>query len=384
MVKYKVDIVSDQLRFAALREDWQELQKNSVSDCLFLTWEWLYTWWKHLAEDLRLHILTLRENEQLIAIAPFARRSSRWQRLLPFPALEFLGTGSVGSDYLDVLLRRGHEKQALLALAEYLTHARLMYELSSMEKNIAQGCKLAQEMNWRGWKSTQITTDICPYIDLTGHDWQSYLATLSAAHRYNLRRRSKNMQKRWETRFDLARDEQQRAEALQILIALHGKRWRERGSPGAFHSRALVAFHEELTQLALQLGWLRLYILRLDGEPAAALYGFLYQKIFYFYQSGLNLDFLPHSVGLVTMGLVIENAIAEGAKSYDFLRGDESYKSLWSRTSRELIRTTLYPPGLRGAFYKQTMDLRSNIKRMSKMTSMTTASGGYEGRFLST
>ena len=38
-----------------------------ASDCgVFLTWEWLFTWWKHLSEDRRLSILTVRRGGELV------------------------------------------------------------------------------------------------------------------------------------------------------------------------------------------------------------------------------------------------------------------------------------------------------------------------------
>lgn len=365
MKKFSIEVIENLACFEGLRDDWNDLLKNSSSDCFFLTWEWLYTWWKYFSEKSKLHIITMRHENKLCGIAPFILRSRRWKRLLPFSALEFLGTSSVGSDYLDILIRRGHECQVHTELAGYLAGAKFMFELSRVEKNSAHVRKFALGLTRLGWSSAQISTDICPYVDLSGHDWESYLESLSRAHRYNLRRRLRNMEKLGDTHFELVQSEEQRSNAMQILIKLHGKRWRGRGSSGAFNSSALVSFHNELSRTALDQGWLKLYVLRLNEEPAAALYGFLYNRIFYFYQSGFNLDFYQHSVGLVAMGLAIKSAISEGAIIYDFLRGDESYKSLWANSCRELIRLELYPPGMRGMLCRQTMELRANIKKIS-------------------
>ena len=359
-----VEKIEDTARFEALKDEWNELLKNSASDCLFLTWEWLYTWWKHLSEDRRLHIITLRSDGELVAVAPLALRSRQWRRLLPFPALEFLGAGSAGSDYLDILIRRGRESHVLPVLGRFLADGEFMLDLSRVSRNTAQAHALALELGQQGWISTRSSTDVCPLIDLSGHDWESYLSSLGPAHRYNVRRRLRNLTKRWRVRFEQVQSESQRSEALQQLIALHCRRWREGGNSDAFHTSTLVAFHEELSRLALEQGWLRLYVLRLDGEPAAALYGFQYHGTFYFYQSGFNLGFRQHSVGLITMGLAIKRAIEEGAKTYDFLRGDEPYKSLWTCEERELVRLELYPPGERGAIYRQTMQLRWGIRKM--------------------
>src|ERR1019366_3006589 len=52
-----VERIADVPGFEALRDEWGELLESSDADCLFLTWEWLSTWWKHLAGDRRLAIL---------------------------------------------------------------------------------------------------------------------------------------------------------------------------------------------------------------------------------------------------------------------------------------------------------------------------------------
>ncbi len=108
-----VEIIDDVAAFERLRPEWTRLLQASAADSLFLTWEWLFTWWKHLAGDRRLFILTVRSGDELIAIAPFARSAPRVASILPLPSLEFLGTGTVGSDYLDIIVRRGSEQEAL-------------------------------------------------------------------------------------------------------------------------------------------------------------------------------------------------------------------------------------------------------------------------------
>src|SRR5436189_4995973 len=99
-----------------LRDQWDDLLKASASDCFFLTWEWLFTWWKHLSGGRELFILAVYSAETLIALAPFAIRTGRFGT----PVVEFLGSGVVGSDYLDLIVRSGCERQAIESLAQYL------------------------------------------------------------------------------------------------------------------------------------------------------------------------------------------------------------------------------------------------------------------------
>jgi CelD/BcsL family acetyltransferase involved in cellulose biosynthesis len=172
--------------------------------------------------------------------------------------------------------------------------------------------------------------------------------------------------KQFEVRFEQVRSEEQRREALSLLIALHNSRWRNRASSEAFYTADLVSLHDELSRLALEQGWLRLFVLWLDGKPAAALYGFSYHGVFYYFQAGFDPIYGKHSVGLVTMGLAIKSAIEEGVEEYDLLHGDEPYKFHWARAARELGRLELYPPGARGLLYKGALEVSRATRRMAR------------------
>jgi CelD/BcsL family acetyltransferase involved in cellulose biosynthesis len=153
---------------------------------------------------------------------------------------------------------------------------------------------------------------------------------------------------------------------MDLVMELHNMRWRDRGGSDAFDTPGLVAFHREFSRLALDRGWLRLYVLRLNRQPAACLYGFLYGPTFYFYQSGFDSAYQKQSVGLVSMGLGIQHAIEEGAEEYDLLHGDEEYKSHWSRESRELSRLELYPPGGMGRICRGAVGFERAARRLAR------------------
>lgn len=359
-----VDKIEDTAGFERLGGGWNELLRSSDSDCLFLTWEWLYTWWRHHSRGRELYIVAVRFGQQLVAIAPLCLRRHRLERLLPLPSLEFLGTGSVGSDYLDLIVSRGCEEMALEALADHLDGNRLPIELAQLRRNSCLASQLAARLERRGWSFSEENINICPFIDLSGHSWQSYLARLGPEHRYNFQRRLKNLARQFEVSLELVSSEEERREALAELIALHNQRWR--GKSNAFHRDGLLSFHEELSRLALERGWLRLLALRLNGRAAASLYGFRYRNTFYFYQSGFDPSYSKQSIGLVIMGLAIKLAIEEGALEYDLLHGDEEYKFRWAWAARELSRILLYPPGGRGLFYREALRLSRFARRVAR------------------
>jgi CelD/BcsL family acetyltransferase involved in cellulose biosynthesis len=352
--------------FRRLRPEWDGLLASSRSDSIFLTWEWLFTWWKHLAGRRRLSILAVRSAGELIAIAPLALRPPDYGRLTPFRALEFLGTGSVGSDYLDLIVRAGQEPLALPALAGHLARGKVMLEMAQIRTGGSLARDLAERIEGRGWSLTASSTSVCPYIDLEGRTWASYLAGLGPAHRANLQRRLRNMERSFEWSFREAESEEERREFLGHLIDLHHLRRQELGGSDAFNTPGLLAFHEEFSALARERGWLRLYLLRLDAKPAAALYGFQHGGTFSFYQSGFDPAYRKQSVGLVAMGLTIRKALEAGAAEFDLLHGDETYKSLWARERRETGRLEAYPPHARGALQRTVNQCGRGARRLAR------------------
>jgi CelD/BcsL family acetyltransferase involved in cellulose biosynthesis len=352
--------------FAALKAEWSELLEASAADGLFLTWDWLYTWWRHVAGGRELFLLTVRRGSELVAIAPLALAPARLERLVPFRSLEFLGAGTIGSDYLDLIARREWEDSAVVAISEYLKQQRLMLQLDRVSRASSLASRLAVRLGPAGWTFREGATEVCPFIRLGAHTWESYLGTLSSAHRYNFQRRLKNLRRRYTVEFDRVATEEDRGPALARLLELHEARWRSRGGSTAFCSDGLASFHDELTARALAHGWLRLFELRLDGQAAASLYGFRYRDTFSFYQSGFDPAYAKDSVGLVTMGLAIKSAIEEGVSEYDLLHGDEAYKFQWAGETRELTRLELYPPRWRGLLYQQAIALGRAARRTAR------------------
>jgi len=346
----RVETIEEPAAFAALREEWSALLEGDVrrthvrsTPVFFRTWEWQHTWWTHLSAGRRLRLLTVRRGRELLAIAPFASTGHH----LGLPAFELLGSGRVGSDYLDLIVRPGAEEAAVSALSAHLAARRAVLDLVQVLPD-ALATALGRELHGSGAAMYTARTHSCPFIDLRGHTWDSYLASLGAEHRYNFRRRLRKLEGQHGLRFEAVTSEAMRRERLPILFELHRLRWQDRGGSDGLEGDGIAAFHEDMSRVALERGWLRLFVLWLGATPAAAVYGFRYGDVFHFYQSGLDPRFAKLSVGLVALGLAIKSAIDEGAATFDLLHGEEAYKFHWAKEARSLERVRVLPPGLRG------------------------------------
>ena len=363
------EIITDVAVFREMRQEWNALLQASSSNSLFLTWEWMYTWWVHLSGNRLLHIIAIRQDGELIAIAPLMLCPSRYMRLMPFRVLEFIASGRVGSDYLSILVRNGREENALRGIANCLTEANLMLELIRIEKSSFPMVNLALQLKQHGWQSIRLTTNYSPFVKLTGHTWETYLDSINNSHKLSINKKIRKLYKTFDVKFELARTEQQRQESMDVFVKLHLNRWSGEGGSNALNQQQLLDFHQDLSKTIFKLDWLRLYTLFLDGKAAAAVYIFKYENVFYFYQTAYNIEFRNYAVGIIILAFAIQAAIDEGAVEFDFLHDDDEYKYLWAREERELIRLEFYPPKKIGMVYKHAVLVKGGIKRAMLNTS---------------
>lgn len=355
-----VEVFTDERGLEALRDRWNALVDSSGSWTPFLTWEWMRAWWTHLRGSAEMHIVTVSSAGQLIAIAPLMKV----RRGIATPQqLEFIGAGS-GADYLDVIVRTGHEAVALDALAQAVSATRLPLHLDNLPP-ASMSARLWRRLADTGWTAIDASPDVCPFIDLSSHSWDSYLSSLGSAHRANVRRRMRAMSASCDVRFVPATSSEERERSLNALIAFHEQRWRDCGGSSAFATAAHRAFHHEVTAQALGAGWLRMYTLLLNNTIGGVMYGFAGHGRFYFYQHGTDAALAAMSPGLVLMALSIRAALGEGLREFDMLYGHEAYKQLWARDQRSLGRLMLFPPRLMGRWLQRRTETRQAVRAVA-------------------
>jgi CelD/BcsL family acetyltransferase involved in cellulose biosynthesis len=360
-----IELIKDQEAFLGLRDEWNSLLKSSASNAVFLTHQWLSAWWRHLSEGRELSILLARENGNVIGILPIARRQPQYARMMP-TLLEFLGSGLIGSDYLDLIAKPGREADVSSAFAAHLHTRGIMLQLSQLRSGNCVVSHLVKGLQQHQWTAAQTKLNVCPYIDLAGLTWERYLANLGPSVRKNINRYLRILPTHFEMRVSCAKAVSEVDDSLDILIDLHRKRWGATGLSEAFQTSEIIAFHREFARLAAAEGWLRILVLWLNGQPAASLYGLRYGPTFYFYQSGFDPAFNKHSVGVATMGLAIKSAIEEGALEYDFLHGDEEYKFHWASANRDLGRTEVFPPHARARLFRHAIHWNRAARKMAR------------------
>ncbi|KKR33462.1 MAG: hypothetical protein UT63_C0016G0001 [Candidatus Gottesmanbacteria bacterium GW2011_GWC2_39_8] len=83
---------------------------------------------------------------------------------------------------------------------------------------------------------------------------------------------------------------------------------------------------------------LMFYLLTMDNENIAVLFGFYHNNSALLYNSGFDPRFANFSPGLVLNAHAIRKSIEKGINQYDFLRGSERYKYDLGGVDRKLYK----------------------------------------------
>lgn len=330
--------VSTRSEFANLKKDWSSLLKKSESDTIFLTWEWMYTWWECFKENKQLFILTVHDEKgNLVGIAPLCMDKKKIGGIPVLNYIKFLGTMPVSSDHLDFIIYQGRERETLEIIVNYLFRESRwdLCLLSNIPVSSSTG-KLLREIPGDKPFQSEIS-QICPYIPLPARI-DDFYSSLSANRRNTIKRRRRNLHKKYDGfEFVTCEDTDDIDDAMEKLFKLHEKRWMVVKHRGNFTRNDVRRFHKKIAGTFLNSDMLRLYFLRVQGKDVATLYFFKYNNKLFYYQGGWDPEWSGDHVGSILTDLVIEDAINKGYSEYDFLRGTELYKTQLTDKKREEI-----------------------------------------------
>lgn len=359
--------------FEKIREEWDNLLEKSDSQSVFLTWEWLYHWWMHFKADKELFVLVVRDkrSNEMLGIAPFCIQRKMMLHFIPLRKIKFLGTEVVASDFLDFIMYPGLETKILGAIYEYLNknnHLWDIVEVTDIEENSNSLNFFKKSVNGK-YKIVESNAQKCPYISLP-NSYDLLSQSLSRNMRENLRRRTKRIENKDRMHFSIFRDEAIK-ESLDKLFILHNIRFkskkRNNASESAFSGTKIKHFHYDVASNFQKSNWLKFYFLNLDREAIACLYAFKYKKNFFYYQSGLSPDWSDWGLGTALFGYAIKDSINDSLKEFHYLRGNEAYKSRWTKKAKITKNIILIKKNFIGYLYILFIQGKINLKRIIRM-----------------
>jgi CelD/BcsL family acetyltransferase involved in cellulose biosynthesis len=341
-----VEVVQSADELSQLESQWNELISASESDNPFLQWEWCSTWWRHYGAGHELAVVLVREGGQLVGLAPLYLE--RGNRTRESGVLRFLGSGEVCSEYLGFVLRRGREQQSSRQLLDFLLHDSTIdwrqLRLTHVVADTATAMALQTSLpgSARTFRVDRAATSW--HIELA-NSWDAFLKSVGGKRRGKIRRALREFDEHKFEYHEITR-ETEIAAAWDDLTRLHQARWEQQGKPGCFASHRFAAFHRELLGPLWRRGGLLLTSLRRGGETIAASYCLRHRGRVYFYQGGISPAAMPFRPGHCLRVFELRRAIERGDRVFDFLSGEEDYKSQWATHQTEMLQFAVAGRGI--------------------------------------
>lgn len=387
-------LVKDQGELFSIVAAWEELVDASANPQPMNAPAWLLLWLRHYGAGADLAVGLLYDGDKLVGLAPLCLRNYVYRLGLVFRRLQFMGLDAnerdgVFSEYMGLTARKGYESAVA---SEFVERIRVgdfgsWHELvlGAMDTDNRTNAFAIAALAAKGMVYEQTATMQGYFVRLP-RTWDEYLKSLSSTRRYRIRNSLAKFEE-WAKAdgwtLQRARTTEQLSEGYKTLVALHGERWRQDGSEGAFSSPRFTAFHRDF--LAAQFSSYNAEIawLRVGERPVAAIYTIRNGKKVLAYQYGRIIDAPARvRVGIVINALMIKAAIENGDEEFDFLGGDSRYKVDFATGERPIPTLRVARPTarefLRVGLINTRQGIASMISRGRSLTG-TKPAGGSPG-----
>lgn len=330
--------------FLTMNSAWNSLVQEMPFPSFFCSWEWIYTWWERFGEGYEPIIVGVFDQERLLGVLPLASRERffhhKWQT---GRVLEFCGK-EVASDHLDLVAHTGNAEECGEAIRSFFKRYYRKWDLLSFShfSSLTNVHQLILTGNCQCIDGPIIFSK-APFLSING-TFRDYEKNVLRERGEGIRRKKRRLEEKGMNYISSV----ERDDGMDILFDLHNRRARAKDMESSFNGTLIHDFHFALAKRIKDKNWLYLRFLG-DGERyIAAFYGFIFNKRLFYYQIGHDPEYDRLSPGAVLMYRVIEEAFALGLDEVDFLRGGESYKSIWASDHRDLMTATVYNKTLKG------------------------------------
>jgi len=265
--------------FQGMGDEWDALLSSSANNNVFLTWEWLFTWWRHFQKpDCELRVVCARDDlGQLKGILPLYQEFNGHSQ--SGGTLRFLGTGAACSEYLDLIVEKGYEGEIVCNLLQYVFEKwdTCSFELTDIP--FGSGNFKHLECTLQELKVPFFVGDleICPFMELPD-TVDGFYKKLKPNMRSNYKRAIKKFQERFGKMPRRLEGRERLQSAYDALFTLHRARFDNKGERSSFLSDEMRGFHLDVGNMFLEKGWLRFYSLEVGDTPVGSLYCFAYGK----------------------------------------------------------------------------------------------------------
>jgi CelD/BcsL family acetyltransferase involved in cellulose biosynthesis len=279
----------------------------------FVLPEWQEVWQQAFGAGAEMRILTVREGDKVIGIAPLMVKDGT--------AL-LIGDTDV-CDYLDFIVTPGREKEFFeIILDDIKQNGVRRLDLKQVRSDSTVLTSLAPLAQSRGFAVETVKENISFEMDLPPA-FNEYLEGLSTKQRHEVRRKLRRLNEEGSIEYRFISDGVSVGNNMDTFFRMFVESRRDKAD---FMTEKMASFFRLMANAMTRAGLMKVGVLELDGKPLAEIICFDFNECIYLYNSGYDPNYVSLSAGLLSKVLAIRESIEKGKKKFDFLKGEETYK----------------------------------------------------------
>jgi CelD/BcsL family acetyltransferase involved in cellulose biosynthesis len=361
----KTDIIKDVNLLSELEPLWEKLLEQGPADPIFGSFIWAREWWLNFRgsrDDLR--VIVLKEGCDIFGLAGLYLTLERWG---PIKAKVLAPLGRTTAEYLDLIFPSGGKDGCYVLLQRLLQDKDWdVFSLNRLPASSPTRRSIKNAASELGLLVVEEEEQLCPFIGLNG-SFDAYMRKhFSRNFRKNIRRKTKKLNNLGKQRFEMVTDGLNLDDKLAMVFDLEDRSWKGQRGVGIFGTEEKRTFFTKVAKSMASHKRLALHLQYLDDRLLAYNFGFVTNKKLYDYSLAFDPDFASYSPGLLSLVDLLSRCFEKGIRIFDFLRGAEKYKKLWTDTATQNINLHVFSPNIRARTLAMGLKNRLALRRIKR------------------
>lgn len=299
-----------------LKTEWNNLYSECGNRNIFISYNWIYNWFKTGKDDFRPFIITGRDKGKLVSVLPCSIKSGTI-----YPA------GYPESDFIDVISINGFENPFLEQVCLFLSDNTSKWDIVYI-KTVTEHSHLCNYFI-RNKSTLNTIAELIPFskclIAEFQKGWNYYLNCLSPKFRSNLRRREKIAIESGVVSLAIYNSGDIDENILSKVVSINLKGRKAENMNAFFQNSRHKTFFSKIIKAKLCPDMF-VAILSIGETAVAYKICFRADNEVWEYNTSFIEEYKRASPGLLLTARLFEKLSETGVKKYNFLKGDESYK----------------------------------------------------------
>jgi hypothetical protein len=329
-------------------------------DSLFVTYEWIYVWAKHFANDDNLFIVVAYEDEMLLGIFPLLRKT---QTFAGVSYTSFQSMTNYESPRYNVVYQSPEILQAMLSYLN--TH--WPWDLIDLHFIPADELNYPVLREFKGslFKKMIIISESESAFVAINTTWDNYLKTLPKKIKKNLRYFEDRLKR--EGGFEiLTHNESYHLDKLLMeAFEIDNKSWRNSTGTSILASPGFKNFYIDLGVHLSRLSRFELHFLSFNHKKIAFDYCVSYKNRYYVLKTAFDQDYALNSPGRILKKKILQGVFDKHSyDSYDFVGSMTSWKKEWTSDSEKLNNIKLFSNTFKARALFYFYFLKQKVKKL--------------------